>query len=107
MPLFLGTEHVEAYLFSYPVQGTPVPVAVDESHFALGRVFFPEPAVLPPTEARERHSFPVVIFPLASRSMTSMHWISCCDNATRSCSTPDDCPQTYPSNPIIEQRLMA
>ena len=47
-------EHVESYLFSYPVLGTPVPVAVDESHFALGRVLLPEPDDLPPTEAHKQ-----------------------------------------------------
>ncbi len=36
------TERVEAYLFTYPVLGTSVPVAVNEAHFAVSRVLFPE-----------------------------------------------------------------
>ena len=36
------TEHVEAYRFTYPLLGTSVPVAVNEAHFALSRVLFPE-----------------------------------------------------------------
>ena len=48
------TEHVEAYRFTYPVLGTSVPVAVNEAHFALSRVLFPEPDDLPPTEAHKQ-----------------------------------------------------
>ena len=36
------TERVEAYIFTYPVLGTSVPVAVNEAHFAVSRVLFPE-----------------------------------------------------------------
>ena len=39
---------------SYPVQGVPVPVTVNEAYFALGRVLLPEPDYLPPTEAHKQ-----------------------------------------------------
>ena len=45
IPVPVKTEHVEAYLFSYPVLGTSVPVVVNEAHFALSRVLFPEPCL--------------------------------------------------------------
>ena len=54
MPLFLGTEYVMANPLSYPVQGVPVPVTVNEAYFALGRVLLPEPDYLPPTEAHKQ-----------------------------------------------------
>ena len=40
------------YLGSCSELGTSVPVAVNEAHFALGRVLFPEPDDLPPTDYR-------------------------------------------------------
>ena len=54
MPLFLGTEYVMANPLSYPVLGVPVPVTVNEAHFALSRVLLPEPDDLPPTEAHKQ-----------------------------------------------------
>ena len=42
---------------SYPVQGVPVPVTVNEAYFALGRVLLPEPAYLPPTEAHKQTAY--------------------------------------------------
>ena len=39
---------------SYPVLEAPVPVTVNEAHFALSRVLLPEPDDLPPTEAHKQ-----------------------------------------------------
>ena len=47
-------EHVMANPLSYPVLGVPVPVTVNEAHFALSRVLLPEPDDLPPTEAHKQ-----------------------------------------------------
>ena len=54
MPLLLNTERVMANPTLLSCAGVPVPVTVDETHFALSRVLLPEPDDLPPTEAHKQ-----------------------------------------------------
>ena len=93
MILFLiKTDDPMAYLFFYPVPGRSVPIAVNESHFALAKYFFLSLIICLRQRPRASAASWLVSFPLTNNSMTLMRLISFCDNATLSYLMPSIIP---------------